>query len=64
MSVRLIEVLVQPVLVDDDGDQLRKVDVPPVAVQATDWPAWATGTFPGLLAEVERQLAEQSETTE
>jgi hypothetical protein len=56
--IRLIEVLVQPILVDDDGDTLRKVDVPAQAVQAADWPGWPTDGFPALLAQVEGQLAQ------
>jgi hypothetical protein len=43
--LRLLEVVVQPTLVVDDGESLRKMVADPVVIQATDWETWAASAF-------------------
>lgn len=45
MKLRLLKVLVQPVFVIDDGENLVERSAEPVAVPATEWPSYATGAF-------------------
>lgn len=53
MTLRLLKVMVQPVLVDDDGEHLSEVVAEPIAVSAADWP-----DFPARLAD---DIAQQNE---
>lgn len=46
MSLRLVKVIVQPVLVWDDGDSLREVQAQPAEVAPADWL-----DYPAALAE-------------
>lgn len=59
IRVRVIKVLVQPVLVLDDGDTVTEVDHPIVAVPANEWPAYSGERFPRELAEWEHQLNQE-----
>lgn len=38
MTLRLVKVIVQPMLVEDDGEHLKEVVAKPVTVDAADWP--------------------------
>lgn len=46
MSLRLVKVVIQPILVWDDGDSLREVQAQPVEVAPAEWP-----DYPAALAE-------------
>jgi hypothetical protein len=54
--VRLIKVLVQPVLIVDDGETLVELDHPAIAIPAEQWSAYSSERFPRELAEFEKQL--------
>ncbi len=43
--LRLLKVIVQPVFVVDDGEQLIEQPAQPVTVSPQDWPTFATTTF-------------------
>ncbi len=43
--LRLLKVMVQPVFVLDDGEQLTEMSAQPVAVPPADWPTFATTKF-------------------
>ena len=54
--VRLVAWRVQPVVMVDDGDQLVPVDVAPVDVPASEWPAFKSGGDVDALGQLEVQL--------
>lgn len=41
MSHRLLKVIVQAVLVEDDGENLNEKPAKPIEVPAKDWPGYA-----------------------
>lgn len=43
-KIRLMKVIVQPVVILDDGD-LTEIPVNPIEVHASLWPAWAESAF-------------------
>jgi hypothetical protein len=45
MTYRLLKVIVQAVLVKDDGESLTEVVTDPVMVSARDWPTYAENQF-------------------
>lgn len=49
---RLVKVIVQPVLVLDDGAALTEVPVQPMAIPAADWPAFAADGIDQILGEL------------
>ncbi len=59
--LRLLKVVVQPVVVVDDGTNLQEVAVDPITVPATEWPTYATNRFKKQLKELQDQLAESVE---
>lgn len=54
--LRLVKILVQPILVADDGEQLEEVALQPITVRAEDWPAYSAEAWPQFVAEAEQQL--------
>jgi hypothetical protein len=54
--LRLLKVVVQPVFVVDDGDQLREQPAQPVTVSPEDWPTFATTTFAEGMQQLQAQL--------
>jgi hypothetical protein len=56
--LRLLKVVVQPVFVVDDGDQLREQPAQPVTVSPEDWPTFATTTFVDGMEQLQAQLAD------
>lgn len=45
MTARLLKVVVQPVFVMDDGDQLDEVVAEPVTVSGREWRRFAASSF-------------------
>lgn len=54
--LRLLKVVVQPVFVMDDGEQLHEHPAQPVAVSPADWPTFATTTFVEGMAALQAQF--------
>lgn len=57
MTLRLVKVQVQAFFMDDDGTTLSEVVPDPITVAAKDWPAFSGETFPGLVEQLEAQVA-------
>lgn len=53
--IRVVQFIVQPILVDDDGTNLTPLQVQPITVPATGWPQFSAETWPSLLAEQQGQ---------
>ena len=45
-KLRLIKVIVQPIFVLDDGENVSEIDHPAVAIPAADWPSYSSERFP------------------
>lgn len=59
-KLRLRHVIVQPVLVLDDGTNLTDIEQPPVAIPADEWPTYSSERFPREIAEWQARIdAEQ-----
>ena len=54
--LRLVKVLVQPVFVLDDGENVTEIEHPAVAIPAAEWPAYSSERFPREVAEWQKQL--------
>ncbi len=64
MRVRLLKVVVQPVFVLDDGEELTEVQHPAAAIPAVEWPTYSSERFPREVAEWQEKLdAERGEVT-
>lgn len=62
--LRLVKVIVQPVLVLDDGDSLTEVKSTAMEVVGASWPSWSETAFRGPhLAELLAELLAQEEET-
>jgi len=57
--IRLLKVIVQPVFVVDDGDELIEQVAEPVTVSPADWPTFATTTFVEGMAALQAQIDDQ-----
>ena len=57
--IRLVKVVVQPVFVLDDGENVTELEHPPVAIPAAEWPAYSGERFPREVAEWQKQLNAQ-----
>jgi hypothetical protein len=58
--LRLVKVIVQPVLVLDDGENMIEVDHPPVAIPADEWPTYSSERFPRELREWQARIDAQA----
>jgi hypothetical protein len=54
--LRLLKVIVQPVVVIDDGDSLLEQVADPVVVSAADWPTYATEGFARSFEALRREV--------
>lgn len=54
--LRLLKVIVQPVFVVDDGENLVEHAVDPVVVTSEDWPTYPTGGFAAGFAALRSQV--------
>jgi len=55
-KLRLLKVIVQPVFVVDDGEQLVEQTAEPVVVLPADWPTFATTAFLDGVQQLQEQL--------
>lgn len=55
-KLRLLKVIVQPVFVVDDGQQLVEQAADPVVVSPAEWPTFATTAFVDGMEELQAQL--------
>lgn len=55
-QLRLVKVIVQPVFLVDDGENLTEMEHPPVAIPAADWPAYSGERFPAEVAAWQERL--------
>jgi hypothetical protein len=64
MKARLLKVIVQPVFVLDDGEELTEVQHPATVIPAAEWPTYSNERFPREVAEWQKKLdAEDGEAT-
>ncbi len=56
MKVRLLKVVVQPVFVLDDGEELTEVQHPATVIPAAEWPTYSSERFPREVAEWQKKL--------
>jgi hypothetical protein len=61
-KLRLLKVIVQPVFVLDDGDNLTEVQADPVVVSPEDWPRYPTTGFARAVDALQEQIDEASGT--
>lgn len=54
--IRLLKMIVQPILVDDDGETLKEVQVEPLVVSAEEWAEFSTQGWETALKRLEEQL--------
>lgn len=54
--VRLVQMVLTPTFVLDDGEHLVPLQVQPIVVSAQDWPAYSTEGFAAHLAELQEQV--------
>lgn len=55
-KLRLVKVLVQPVFVLDDGENVTELEHPAVAIPAAEWPTYSGERFPAEVREWEKQI--------
>lgn len=60
MKVRLLKVVVQPVFVLDDGEELTEVQHPATVIPAAEWPMYSSERFPREVAEWQEKLDAES----
>jgi hypothetical protein len=58
-QVRLVKVLVQPVFVLDDGQNISEVPIEEHVIPASEWPTYSSERFPREVAEWQAQLDDQ-----
>lgn len=54
--LRLVKVLVQPVFVLDDGENVTELEHPAIAIPAAEWSTYSGERFPREVAEWEAQI--------
>jgi hypothetical protein len=55
-KLRLVKVLVQPVFVLVDGDDVTEIEHPPVAIPAAEWPTYSSERFSAEVKAWQAQL--------
>jgi hypothetical protein len=55
-KLRLLKVIVQPVFVVDDGEQLLEQAAEPVSVTAAEWPTYASTSFADAFEQLRNQV--------
>jgi hypothetical protein len=59
-KLRLLKVIVQPVFVLDDGDNLTEVSADPVVVSPEEWPTYPTSGFAQAVGALQAQIDDGS----
>lgn len=54
--LRLVKVVVQPVFVLDDGENVTELEHPAIAIPAAEWPTYSSERFPAEVAAWEAEL--------
>lgn len=54
--LRLVKVVVQPVFVIDDGENITELEHPPVAIPAAEWPTYSSERFQQEVAQWQEEL--------
>jgi hypothetical protein len=55
-KLRLIKVVVQPIVVLDDGENIVEVEHPATVIPASEWPTYSSERFPREFAEWQARL--------
>jgi hypothetical protein len=55
-KLRLVKVVVQPVFVLDDGENIIEVEHQPTVIPANEWPTYSSERFPREVAEWQQRL--------
>jgi hypothetical protein len=58
--LRLVKVIVQPVFVLDDGENVSEVDHGATVIPAAEWPTYSSERFPREVAEWQARLDAES----
>lgn len=61
IKVRLVKVIVQPIFVADDGENLRELPVSPKDVSASEWATYPAEAFSEAMSALEASLNETEE---
>jgi hypothetical protein len=61
-KLRLIKVLVQPVFVLDDGENVTEIEHPAVAIPAAEWSDYSGERFPAEVKAWQKRLDDQNGT--
>lgn len=56
-KLRVIKMVLQPVVVLDDGETLTEIEVQPIVVPWKAWDAYVNGGLAEAMAQLEAQLA-------
>jgi hypothetical protein len=56
--LRLLKVIVQAVLVVDDGETLTEQNTQPMTISAADWPEFAASGFAAAMEQLRQQVEE------
>lgn len=59
-KLRLVKVLVQPVFVLDDGENVTELEHPAVAIPAAEWPTYSSERFPAEVEAWQKQIDAQA----
>ena len=54
--LRVVKVIVQPVIVLDDGEQITEIEHGSVAIPAAEWPTYSSERFPREIAEWQARI--------
>lgn len=63
-KLRLIKVLVQPVFVLDDGENVTEIEHQAVAIPAAEWPTYSNERFPREVKAWQKQLDAEHQAAE
>jgi hypothetical protein len=58
--LRLVKILVQAVVMIDDGDELAEAQTPPFTVSPSAWPTFATTEFAAAFAEWQKEVESEA----
>jgi hypothetical protein len=62
--VRLVKVVVQPVFVLDDGENITEIEHQPTVIPANEWPTYSSVRFPREVEAWQAQLDQESSSNE